>query len=41
MPLKSDKLAHVRVTLAEANAFVERMHRHHKPVVGHFSPSEQ
>ncbi|UNI72459.1 MAG: protein of unknown function DUF4338 [Chaetfec virus UA24_244] len=25
----------VPVTLAEANAFVERYHRHHKPVVGH------
>ncbi len=23
------------VPLAEANAFVERLHRHHKPVVGH------
>jgi hypothetical protein len=29
------KLAHVRVDLAEANAFVEQYHRHHKPVVGH------
>jgi hypothetical protein len=29
------KLAHVRVDLAEANAFVEQHHRHHKPVVGH------
>lgn len=25
----------VPATLAEANAFVERYHRHHKPVVGH------
>lgn len=25
----------VPVTLAEANAFVEQHHRHHKPVVGH------
>lgn len=25
----------VPVTLAEANAFVEKHHRHHKPVVGH------
>jgi hypothetical protein len=24
-----------RVSLAEANAFVARLHRHHKPVVGH------
>ncbi|MGR9099981.1 MAG: XF1762 family protein, partial [Gammaproteobacteria bacterium] len=23
------------ITLAEANAFVEQHHRHHKPVVGH------
>jgi hypothetical protein len=29
------KLAHVRVDLAEANAFVEQHHRHHKAVVGH------
>lgn len=29
------KLHHVRIGLAEANAFVERLHRHHKPVVGH------
>jgi hypothetical protein len=29
------KLTHVRVDLAEANAFVEQHHRHHKPVVGH------
>lgn len=25
----------VPITLKEANAFVERYHRHHKPVVGH------
>lgn len=25
----------VPITLAEANAFVERYHRHHKPAVGH------
>lgn len=25
----------VPITLAEANTFVERYHRHHKPVVGH------
>lgn len=25
----------VPITLAEANAFVEQHHRHHKPVVGH------
>lgn len=25
----------VPITLKEANAFVERHHRHHKPVVGH------
>jgi len=29
------KLHHVRIGLDEANAFVERHHRHHKPVVGH------
>jgi hypothetical protein len=28
-------LRHVRISLAEANAFVEQFHRHHKPVVGH------
>lgn len=26
---------HVRIDLAEANAFVAEHHRHHKPVVGH------
>src|SRR5271170_1545957 len=29
------KLCHVRIELAEANAFVAEHHRHHKPVVGH------
>ena len=29
------KLHHVRIELAEANAFVAEHHRHHKPVVGH------
>ena len=29
------KLQHVRIELGEANAFVEKHHRHHKPVVGH------
>lgn len=29
------KMAHVRINLAEANAFVTAHHRHHKPVVGH------
>lgn len=29
------KLRHVRVTLAEANAFVREYHRHHKAVAGH------
>lgn len=29
------KLAHVRIDLDEANAFVEQHHRHHKPVIGH------
>lgn len=33
--LKDGKLRHCRVTLEEANAFVERFHRHHKPVTGH------
>jgi hypothetical protein len=28
-------LVHFRVDLAEANAFVEKHHRHHKPVIGH------
>lgn len=29
------KMAHVTVSLADANAFVADLHRHHKPVVGH------
>lgn len=29
------RLTHVRIELGEANAFVERLHRHHRPVVGH------
>jgi len=29
------KLSLIPLTLAEANAFVTRFHRHHKPVVGH------
>ena len=29
------RLTHQRITLAEANEFVGRLHRHHKPVVGH------
>ncbi len=29
------KLAHVRIDLGEANAFVAEYHRHHKPVIGH------
>lgn len=29
------KLCHIRIGLDEANAFVARHHRHHKPVVGH------
>jgi hypothetical protein len=29
------KLRHVRVRLADANEYVARLHRHHKPVVGH------
>lgn len=29
------RLTHVRIDLAEANAFVAKHHRHHKPVVGH------
>jgi hypothetical protein len=30
-----NKMRHTRIKLDEANAFVERLHRHHKPVVGH------
>lgn len=29
------KLRHTRIRLHEANDFVARFHRHHKPVVGH------
>jgi hypothetical protein len=29
------KLTFVRIDLAEANAFVEQHHRHHKPIIGH------
>jgi hypothetical protein len=29
------KLHHTRIRLAEANDFVARHHRHHKPVIGH------
>lgn len=29
------KLRHTTITLAEANAYVRRFHRHHRPVVGH------
>ena len=29
------KMAHVTISLADANAFVADLHRHHKPVVGH------
>lgn len=31
----SDRLRHINISLAEANAFVGIWHRHHKPVVGH------
>jgi hypothetical protein len=31
----TNKLRHVRIKLPEANEFVARLHRHHKPVVGH------
>jgi len=31
----TERLAHVRIDLDEANAFVREHHRHHKPVVGH------
>lgn len=30
-----NKMRHTRIRLDEANAFVARLHRHHKPVVGH------
>jgi hypothetical protein len=29
------RMYHVRVSLADANAFVKAIHRHHPPVVGH------
>jgi len=29
------KLRHIALPLATANAFVARLHRHHRPVVGH------
>lgn len=29
------KMRHTRISLAVANDFVARLHRHHKPVVGH------
>lgn len=29
------KLSHTRIALKDANDFVARLHRHHKPVVGH------
>lgn len=29
------KLRHIRIELADANAFVAEHHPHHKPVVGH------
>lgn len=29
------RMTHVRLELAEANAFVQLHHRHHKPVAGH------
>lgn len=31
----TDRLRHIRIKLAEANAFVDAHHRHHPPVVGH------
>lgn len=31
----SGRMTHVRIDLAEANAFVAEHHRHHSPVVGH------
>src|SRR5687767_10551594 len=29
------RLQHIRIGLDEANAFVAKHHRHHKPVIGH------
>ena len=34
-PIAKPKLATVPLSLAEANEFVRRHHRHHRPVVGH------
>ena len=31
----TERLSHGRITLTEANDFVDRLHRHHPPVVGH------
>lgn len=33
--MKPEKFSLVPLPLAEANAFVEQHHRHHKPVIGH------
>ena len=33
--MKTEKMKTVRIELKEANEFVMKMHRHHKPVVGH------
>lgn len=30
-----NRLRHVRIKLPDANEFVARLHRHHKPVIGH------
>lgn len=30
-----ERLSHTRISLSEANSFVETLHRHHPPVVGH------
>jgi hypothetical protein len=35
MTTKGPKLTIIPCTIAEANEFVRRYHRHHKPVVGH------
>jgi len=34
-PVRVQRLETVRITLAEANDFVARFHRHHGPVIGH------
>lgn len=31
----TDRLRHIRIKLPDANEFVSRYHRHHKPVIGH------